>query len=94
MHPQCLECNYYQYFHIFNLSSYIFIQVFAEQGNVPNIIIAVSLVLVFKILYLYFSKMDFVVSHSKKYFLATTIQNWQVMTLLKNKEIKRKGSIV
>ena len=36
---------------MFNLSSYIFTKVFAEQGNVPNIIIAVSksLVYVFKL---------------------------------------------
>ena len=38
---------------MFNLSSYIFTKVFAEQGNVPNIIIAVSKSLVFNILYPY-----------------------------------------
>lgn len=38
----------------------IFIQVFAEQGNVPNIIIAVSKALIIDI-YLCFTKMNFVI---------------------------------
>lgn len=64
----------------FNLSSHIFIKVFAEQGNVPNIIIAVSKSLVFNIIYLYFSKMNFVVGGRWKSFLASIIQNWQIIS--------------
>lgn len=72
----------------FNLSSHIFIKVFAEQGNVPNIIIAVSKSLVFNIIYLYFSKMNFVVGGRWKSFLASIIQNWQIISFFWKKKMR------